>query len=79
MIEQVRDLGPDYELVTNSQDIQSWLNTVGASDLAGDAGCLFVSFDDPQGGIEGYRVFLCESSVPRDGDWVWEIYPNMDY
>jgi len=79
MIEEVRDLGGDYELVTNSQDIRSWLDTIGLSHLEGDTGCLFVSFDDPDGGIEGYRVFICEDSVPRDNDYVWELYPENEY
>jgi len=78
-IDQVADLGPDYELQTNSQDLEAWADTLGYDCWLEYAGCIFVSFDDPKGGIEGYRVFVCEDSVPHNSDPVWEIYPKQDY
>lgn len=75
----VADLPDHYELVTNSQDIESWFEQIGYEDNYGDAGCLFVSFEDPEGGVEGYRVFICEDSVPRDSSPIYELYPRNEY
>ena len=46
-IDQVADLGPDYELQTNSQDLEAWADTLGYDCWLEYAGCIFVSFDDP--------------------------------
>lgn len=77
--DRVSDLPGDYELITNSQDIEATLDMAGKSQYSGDAGCLFISYDDPDGGVEGFRLFLCENSVPGNNDYVWEIYPNDIY
>lgn len=79
LYDTVADLPSDYELITNSQDIQAWFDTIGYVDNYGDAGALFVSFDDPDGGPEGYRVFICEDSVPRNNSDIWELYPVNEY
>ena len=76
---RVSDLPEDYQLITDSQEIESTLDMAGKSQYSGDAGCLFISYDDPDGGVEGFRLFLCENSVPGNNDSVWEIYPNDTY
>ena len=78
-METVKDLGSDYQLIDNREDIENTLYDIGYGDIAYEIGCLFISFEDPQGGIEGYRIFVCENEFPRNNDWVWEVYPNRDY
>jgi hypothetical protein len=77
--DRVSDLPEDYELITDSQDIEATLDNAGKSQYSGDAGCLFISYEDPDGGNAGFRLFLCENSVPGNNDSVWEIYPNDTY
>lgn len=76
---KVSELGLDYEFISDSQAIAELLNHIGYKDEEGDIGGLFVSTVDPDGCINGLRVFVCESNIPYNDKPVWELHPNNEY
>jgi hypothetical protein len=44
--ETAGNLGPEYELISNSQDIAATLESIGRADEIDDWGCLFVKVGD---------------------------------
>jgi len=78
-MDTVRDLGNDYELITNRREIEETLYDVGYDDSVQYINSVFISFEDPQGGINGYRIFVCEQEFPNNSDPIWEVYPNREY
>jgi len=65
------NLGPEYELVTDSQEIAQTLSDIGNED---DWGCLFVKVGD--GDYD--EVYGCEESVPRNTSRVYDLLGTGD-
>ena len=72
---KIRDLGTDFELISDSQDINYILCCIGYDGDADDYGCLFARICD--GEIE--QVFGCWNSVPWLNSHVDELFsPRTD-
>tara|TARA_R110000751_G_scaffold276486_4_gene377357 strand:+ start:3030 stop:3269 length:240 start_codon:yes stop_codon:yes gene_type:complete len=79
-MDTVKDLGNDYEIITNRRDIEETLYDVGFNlGSVQYINSVFISFEDPQGGINGYRIFVCEQEFPSIYAPIWEVYPNSEY
>ncbi len=78
MVDKVRDIPADAEMISNSQEIRSYLKDFAPPCVEEDyVGGLFVHFDGGYGDIAA--IWLCEDQYPSQNDNVWEIYPSNDY
>lgn len=66
----VKDLPESAELITNSQDIDHVLQSIGSKVDRNEIGCLFVLY----GIAEIEKVWYCEYSVPHDHHQVFYVY-----
>ena len=66
----VRDLPENAELITNSQDIDHVLESVGSKVDRDEIGCLFVLY----GIAEIEKVWYCEYSTPHNHHQVYYVY-----
>jgi hypothetical protein len=66
---RVSDLGEQFQLVSDSQDIIATLDSIGQGQEFCEVGCLFVEvLDDDYG-----QVYYCEQSVPYLADRVYKL------
>jgi hypothetical protein len=72
--ETAGNLGPEYELISNSQDIAATLESIGRADEIDDWGCLFVKVGD--GDYDA--VYGCEASTPLNSSRVYDLLGNGD-
>ncbi len=76
MYNYVGDIPDEYELVTDSQDIEATLESIGMLEDIDEYGCLFVLVGDG----EYEFVYGCSHSYPRVDDRVELIYdPNGEF
>lgn len=75
MITTVRDIPDDYVLVTDSQDIEATLESIGYQGDTSDYGCLFVLVGDG----DYIAVYGCESIVPYLTYRVDRLYGELTY
>lgn len=69
---QIRDLGPEFHLLTDCREIAVVLDHIGRASELYDWGCLFVRQQDG----DYTSVFGCWESVPRLGYTVVQLFPN---
>lgn len=75
MIKQVRDIPADYILVSDSQDIEATLESIGYDGDPSDYGCLFALVGDG----DYIAVYGCESNVPYLSYGVDRLYGELSY
>ena len=58
-VNYVKEIPADWQFVSNSQDIEATLESIGSKHMLSDVGCLFVKVGD--GDYDA--VYYCERSV----------------
>ena len=57
----IKDMGDHLQLISDSQDIDAVLKSLGRTDLSDEVGLLFAEVKDGEYG----EVYYCEYTVPR--------------
>lgn len=67
-MERVHDITENYQLISNSQDIDYILENIGC-DEKGEYGCLFVLVGEG----EYESIYGCDSNIPYNDDLIYKL------
>ncbi len=72
----ISDLGDEYKLITDSQDVAETLSSVGLEEYIPDTGMLFVKYEEDSSGsaVDYDTIYGTDGTVPYDNVLVHKLY-----